>query len=314
MRSYGPDPNDDRLTTGGFATRISGPNGSGGLTTHRLAILIPVYNDQQGLERSLGSLAEDGADFDVFVIDDGSDPPVRIPPDLPYTVCLTRQQPNRGITAALNSGLMLIAKAGYQLVARLDAGDLSLPGRLAAQMAFLDGHPEHAVVGAAIRHVDTGGNFLFDDHLPTQHDRIMSLFRYRPAVIHPSVMIRMQYLLASGPYRDDFPGGEDYELLMRLGTHYKLGNVTGIFVVKERNPNSITANRRRLSLISRLRVLWLYFDPWSIHSYVGMAINASFLIVPRSLVLKLRRSRGRGHVRTPATTAIGAEPGKRSRQ
>jgi hypothetical protein len=199
-------------------------------------------------------------------------------------------------------------------VARLDAGDLSLPGRLATQIAFLDGHPEHAVVGAAIRHVDTRGNFLFDDRLPTQHDKIMSMFRYRPAVIHPSVMIRMDYLLTSGPYRDEFPGGEDYELLMRLGTQYKLGNVTEIFVVKERNPNSITANRRRLSLMSRLRVLWLYFDPWSIHSYIGMAINASFLMLPRSLVFKLRRWRGRGHARTPTTTVIGAEPDKRSPQ
>ncbi len=115
----------------------------------RLAVLIPVFNDQHGLERSLASLAQDGAQFDVFVVDDGSEPPIRPPGDLPFSINLIRQKRNQGITAALNAGLSTIVAAGYDYIARLDAGDLSLPGRLAAQMHFLDCHPDHAAVGTA---------------------------------------------------------------------------------------------------------------------------------------------------------------------
>ena len=42
----------------------------GNRTRPRLAVLIPVFNDHGGLERSLASLAKDAARFDVFVVDD----------------------------------------------------------------------------------------------------------------------------------------------------------------------------------------------------------------------------------------------------
>lgn len=135
----------------------------------RVAVLLPVYNDQHGLDRSLDSLRHDGAAFDVVVVDDGSEPPVRVPGDgrdLPFAVTLLRLPQNRGITGALNAGLACIEAAGHAYVARLDAGDLSLPGRLAAQTAFLDRHPEHAVVGTQTEYVDPSGRLLFHSHRP----------------------------------------------------------------------------------------------------------------------------------------------------
>ena len=192
----------------------------------RLAVLIPVFNDQPGLERALGSLAADGEDFDVYVVDDGGDPPIKVPPDLPYQVRLLRQEPNQGITAALNAGLRAIAEAGYEYVARLDAGDLSLPGRFAAQIKFMDGHPDHAVVGTATRYVDPEGGLLFDFHPPLRDHDLKRFLRYRAGLVHPSVMIRLQAIMACGGYRDRFRGGEDYDLFMRLGQSHKLANCT----------------------------------------------------------------------------------------
>jgi glycosyltransferase involved in cell wall biosynthesis len=259
----------------------------GHLQRSRLAVLIPVFNDQRGLEKALASLANDGARFDVFVVDDGSEPPVRLPGDLPFQARLVRQEPNQGITAALNAGLRLIGEAEYQYVARLDAGDLSLPGRFAAQMDFLDAHPSHAAVGTAARYVDPSGNRLFDFHPPTDHDALVRLYRYRSGIVHPSAMMRVQALLACGFYRDRFPGGEDYDLFMRLSKTYRLGNLSGRFVEKEVRPGSITS--RRLSIrLSRLKLLRHYFDPWSIHSYLGIALNTALMLAPLALVLKAR--------------------------
>jgi glycosyltransferase involved in cell wall biosynthesis len=260
---------------------------SDGRERPRLAVLSPVFNDQRGLEKALASLAQDGAQFDVFVVDDGSDPAATIPPDLPFEVHLTRQEPNQGITAALNTGLRIICEAGYQYVARLDAGDLSLPGRFAAQMSFLDAHPDHAAVGTAARYVDPGGNRLFDFQPPGDHDALLRLYRYRSGIVHPSAMIRVAALLACGFYREKFPGGEDYDLFMRLSRAYKLGNLSGRFVEKEVRPGSITS--RRLSLrMSRIKLLRHYFDPWSIHSYLGIALNMVLMLAPLALVLKAR--------------------------
>lgn len=262
----------------------------------RLAVLIPVFNHQEGLERSLASLAQDGSEFEVFVVDDGSAVPVRIPPDLPYPVRLHRQEPNRGITAALNTGLALMAGGGYQYLARLDACDLTLPGRFAAQMAFLDSHPEHALVGTAARYVDMHGRLLFEYRPPTGHAALHQFLRYRAGVVHPSAMIRVQALIECGPYRDNFPGAEDHDLFMRLAKTHKVANLDSIFVVKEVSPDSITSNRKMI-LTSRLRILLSHFDPWSIHSYIGVTINGLLWLAPRPLILKLRQLYAHGQAR-----------------
>jgi glycosyltransferase involved in cell wall biosynthesis len=257
----------------------------------RLAVLIPVFNDQQGLEKSLESLAQDGSDFDVFIVDDGSDPPTSLPPALPFRAHLLRQMPNQGITSALNLGLTRITEAGYEYVARLDAGDLSLPGRFVAQASFLDAHPEHALVGAAVRCVDPRGTFLFDYHPPTEHDAIMRSFRYRAAIIHPSIMVRTSALIGCGLYRHSFAYGEDYDLFMRLGRVYRLANLETAYVVVVIAPDSLSSNRQRI-LVSRLKLLAWHFDSRSIHSYLGMVTNVLLFLVPRVLVLRLRRLGG----------------------
>ena len=277
-----------------------GPSaGPDGRKPPRLAVLIPVFNDQPGLERSLASLAQDGAQFDVFVVDDGSVPPARIPPDLPYEFRLVRQEPNQGITAALNAGLTRIAAGDYEYLGRLDAGDLSLPGRFRAQMCFLDSHLDHAVVGTATRYVDTEGGVLFDFHPPTRNDDLKRFLRYRAGLVHPSVMIRLDAIMACGGYRDKFQGGEDYDLFMRLGKSHKLANLKRLMVVKEVTSRSITSKRRML-LINRLKLLRHHFDPLSAHSYLGIAASLALMFVPRSFVLRFRHLLGRWRGRSLA--------------
>ena len=114
-----------------------------------IAILIPVYNDPDGLEMTMQSLREDTVEADIFIVDDGSDPPQEAPePGVGQRIFLHRLDCNGGITRALNAGLREIVNAGrYEYVARIDAGDLAKPGRFFAQKAFLDANPDHAVVG-----------------------------------------------------------------------------------------------------------------------------------------------------------------------
>jgi glycosyltransferase involved in cell wall biosynthesis len=259
----------------------------------RLAVLIPVFNDQTGLEKALESLAADGEQFAAYVVDDGSNPPARIPPDLPYEVHLVRQEPNQGITAALNRGLGMICEGGYQYVARLDAGDVSLPGRFAAQLDFLDRHPEHAAVGAATRHVDVAGRVLYDFHPPIEHGDVVRELRYKAALVHPSIMLRREAVQASGLYESRFPGAEDYDLFFRLTKRYKLANLEDIYLVKEASPFSITSRRLRtlLGRFGRLRLLVWYFDPRTVHSYLGIAANALAILVPRRFIFTMRRWR-----------------------
>jgi glycosyltransferase involved in cell wall biosynthesis len=254
----------------------------------RTVVLIPVYNDRDGLIRSLDSLQGDGGVFDVVVVDDGSTPPLDIPAALPFRTELLRLDGNRGIVGALNTGLQHIAATGhYEYVARLDAGDLSLPGRMAAQMAFLDAHPDHAVVGCWARHVDPNGRLLFDFHPPAAHQRVIRFLRYRSALVHTSIMLRLRALEELGFYGEPFAGAEDVELYLRLAHGYKLANLEQTLVVREVTPNSITSRRQSVAL-GRLRALVHHFDWRSIHAYLGLGSNLTLLLLPRSSVLRVR--------------------------
>jgi glycosyltransferase involved in cell wall biosynthesis len=254
----------------------------------RVAVLIPAYDDQAGLERSLESLTQDGADFDVIVVDDGSNPPLRVPDGPPFRATLLRLAANKGITGALNAGLAHIAGAGhYEYVARLDCGDISLPGRMTAQTAFLDANPGHAVVGCWTEFVDPDGRPLFAFQ-PPSHDKDLRRFqRYRVGFVHSTVMLRVAALEAVGRYDGRYTGAEDYDLFLRLARRYKLANVPRIYVKYEVNPRSLSRRRFRQGIV-RLRVQARHFEPHSVHAWLGFGRNLLLLFVTRGLVVRIK--------------------------
>lgn len=253
----------------------------------RLAVLIPAYNDQAGLERSLESLTRDGADFDVVVVDDGSKPPIQVPDNLPFRVTLLRLAANQGITGALNAGLAHIAGAGYTYVARLDCGDLSLPGRMAAQTAFLDANPGHALVGCWTEWVDPQGRLLFPFRPPTDDTDLRRFQRYRVGFVHSAVMLRVAAVEAVGRYDERYTGAEDYDLFLRLARRYELANVPKIYVKYEVNPRALSRRRFRQGIV-RLRVQARHFEPHSAHAWLGFCRNVLLLFVTRGLVVKVK--------------------------
>jgi glycosyltransferase involved in cell wall biosynthesis len=257
-----------------------------------LAVLIPVFNAQRGLEQSLSSLRHEDAGFEVFVVDDGSETILTVPEGLPFPVHLHRLDRNGGITKALNAGLDQIAAAGFPYVARLDAGDLSLPGRFAAQIAFLERHPNHAVVGTYVEIVDEQGRLLYYFTPPTDHRSLVRRLHYENPFSHPSVTLRMAALQTDGTYTEMYTGGEDYELWLRLSRNWKLANIDRIFVRKSEASTSITSRRLRLG-ISRLRLQIDHFTPRSIHAYLGITRSVLALFLSRKTVFGVRRLKTR---------------------
>jgi glycosyltransferase involved in cell wall biosynthesis len=274
--------NPEAICSGPFC---SAPRG--GVARSRLAVLIPAYRDQAGLERSLNSLSQDGADFDAVVVDDGSEPPIRVPDSLPFRVTVLRLTANRGITSALNAGLAHIVDAGYACVARLDCGDVSLPGRMAAQLAFMESHPDHAVVGCWTEFVDPAGRSLFAFRPPTDDADLRRFQRYQVGFVHSAVMLRVAALEAVGCYDERYTGAEDYDLFLRLARRYKLANLPTIYVKYEVNPRSLSRRRFRHGIV-RLRVQARHFEPRSPHAWLGFSRNVLLLFLTRALVVRIK--------------------------
>lgn len=206
-----------------------------------VSVILAVKNGGSDLPRALGTILNQSfADFELIAIDDGSmdgtaayldnisDPRVR-----------TVHQPSAGLAASLNRGISL-ARGRY--IARQDHDDLADPTRIGKQVAFLDAHPEHALVGtrAEIWVGDTPSG-RFHDH-PTENDILQFDLLFNNPFVHSSVMMRKSVLDHVGGYTTD-PARqppEDYELWSRIARHYAVANLAERLTVYREVPSSMS--------------------------------------------------------------------------
>ena len=105
-----------------------------------VSVVIPTYNQQALLRETLQSVfAQTFTDYEVVVVNDGStDGTSEYLRSLGKRIRLV-EQGNQGIGAARNRG---IDEATGKYVALLDHDDLWKPGKLEAQVLFMESHPE----------------------------------------------------------------------------------------------------------------------------------------------------------------------------
>lgn len=255
-----------------------------------IAVFIPVYNNQQGLIKSLESLRGQIAFEHVFVVDDGSQPPIVIPQDYPLN--LVRLPNNQGVVFARNTGLQIIIDSKYQFIALLDAGDICLAFRLQKQKDFLNCHKSVAVVGGAVSFVNMNGSHLFYFR-PPLHDRDIRRMMYvNCPFANPSVMIRISALIDVGGYKPEFQYAEDYEIFMRILSKYGGANLEDVVLKYEINPNGISLSKRKKLLKVRWKVQCAYFKFWSFWAWFGILKTFFLMMIPNQWVLWIKRLKG----------------------
>ncbi len=207
--------------------------------TPRVSLLVCVFNGAAFLPAALDSaLAQTFADFELIAVDDGS---TDATPDI-LRGCddlrlIVLRQPNLGLTRSLNRALAL-ARGEY--VARQDADDLSAPARLERQVAFLDAHPEVALVGTAVQAIDEAGRPVRVHRYPPEDAglRRAMLARFNP-LPHSSVMFRRLAALEVGGWDERFPKSQDYEFYLRLIESYQVASLPEALVSLRYRPGSL---------------------------------------------------------------------------
>ena len=191
----------------------------------RVSWLLPFRNAERWISDAVASMLLDSTDQDeIILVDDGStDSGIQqLPSDSRIRLL---QQPPLGITAALEKGRQA---AQGRWIARLDADDISLPGRIDAQIRFLEENPEVAVVGGQAELFETPspgqGMRLYVDWVNGLTDLHRELLVESP-LFHPAVCMRAEAIQAVGGYRDG-PFPEDYDLWLRLvSAGHRLANL-----------------------------------------------------------------------------------------
>ena len=128
----------------------------------KVSIIMGIYNCADTLEEAVDSILEQSfTDWELIMCDDGStDRTLELARQYivkyPDKFIILQNEKNQGLNYTLNHCLKY---AQGEYVARMDGDDLSLPERFEKEVAFLDNHPEYAIVSTPMIFFDEKGDW-----------------------------------------------------------------------------------------------------------------------------------------------------------
>jgi GT2 family glycosyltransferase len=188
----------------------------------RVSVLLPVRDGEAHLEQAVRSiLAQTYRSLELIAVDDGSRDRTgeilrALGEDDPRVTTISTEP--RGIIPALETAR---SRARGELLARMDADDVSHPERLAKQVGLMDAAPDVVLCGTQVEYFPRrglkDGARRYESWLNSTHDHRdieRELFVECP-LAHPTFLLRAEALENAGGYRDrGWP--EDYDLVLRL--------------------------------------------------------------------------------------------------
>ncbi len=208
-------------------------------------------------ESALASIAaQTFKDFETVLINDGSDDSSAsiarnwCSKDSRFVLSESR---GSGLVDALNTGLE-VCRGTW--IARMDADDISMPGRIEKQFSLAESCGPRTVVSCMVwsfpDKVVTRGYRLYEEWLnnliePDEIER--NLFIESP-IPHPSAFYHRQNILSEGGYTErDLP--EDYELWLRLWSRgYSFARVPLVLLKWRDRPDRLSRTSKAYSLTS----------------------------------------------------------------
>ncbi len=195
------------------------------VTIPLVSILTPVYNGRDYIAYAIESaLTQTYPNLEILVVNDGSiDDSAQVisrylsDPRVKYF-----EQPNRGVAAARNTAL---AHATGEYVGFLDQDDAWLPEKLAIQVAYMESHPEIAMVHSRQNYVDQNRAKLASEFINVEgiegHCFTTLFNKNRIAVL--TVLARRKAIVAAGGFNPLAARADDYELWLRIALRERVG-------------------------------------------------------------------------------------------
>lgn len=255
-------------------------------------LLIPCYNNLNGLAVSLKSISYPVDKFEVLIIDDGSEVPVtqeKLQVDPAMVINIIRLDHNQGIVQALNTGLATLqSRTNLKYIARLDAGDTCDKQRFQKQVNYLDQHKEIALLASWARFQHSTSVQGYDYITKITHEEIVKEMHRKCSFIHPSVMFRREILDHIGFYPSNYPHAEDYAFFWKIMKHYKGAVLPEKLVQIAYSDANVSSENYTRQLQSRKKIVKDFGDNW-LSKWIGIGLLNLKLIIPRKIIQRLKQ-------------------------
>jgi len=199
-------------------------------TAPRVSVIIPTYNRGWILQRAVDSvLTQTFRDFELIVVDDGSQDDTADILAAYGTDIRVIRQPNAGVSAARNTG---ICAAGGEFIAFLDSDDYWLPEKLHMQIAYFNTHATAVICQTEEIWIRNGKRVNPKKVHKKPSGRIFRASLALCLVSPSAVMLRRGLLDEIGGFDETLPACEDYDLWLRISAHYPVYLVDTPLIVK----------------------------------------------------------------------------------
>ncbi|AMC01372.1 Chondroitin polymerase [Aerococcus viridans] len=222
----------------------------------KISVIMGAFNCENTITEALDSLwNQTFQDFEVVICDDGSTDNTleilkKIEKSNSHKVKLLFNEKNQGLNYTLNKCLKA---AQGELIARMDADDISFPNRFETQLLFLQNHSDIDFVSSNMIFFDELGDWGQSDlkEYPEKADFVKSSpFAHAPVIIKKSA-----YNQVDGYTVDDkLLRVEDYHLWIKLySSGYKGANIQ-VPLYKMRDDQEAFKRRSIKNRINEVRV------------------------------------------------------------
>jgi len=240
------------------------------------------------------ALTQDYPNLEVCLVDDGSAPPVELPPELaadPRVLFVRVPQPV-GSAAARN---VAVAHAKGELLAFLDDDDVWLPEKTARQVDVLVSSP------ASVGGVECGWDFIDDKgvrfrYVPDTARDLPRLLLERSTIVPSSVMLRRTTFDELRGFDEALLRLHDWDLWLRFADRWQLAILPEVLVRRTGHPER---------LIAPLELPYLQTMVHRLQPRVDALPVAQRRRVSTHHLLELGRHHGRARHRRSALRVVG---------
>lgn len=208
-----------------------------------VTVLMPVHGSAPFLEEALLSTLGNTVDVPMqvlVVLDRPMESVLELLKDPRFSEVESVVSEQPGLIPALNLGLLT---ARFDLVARMDADDVMVEGRLQLQVDRMLAEPELVVLGGQVDTIDEAGEKVGNRRYTTDSGRLPTAMRIRNQFAHPAVMMRRKAALEAGGYKTAFLYAEDYELWLRMMQVGRVANLRTTVLKYRLHAEQISASR-----------------------------------------------------------------------
>ncbi len=209
-----------------------------------ISIIMCVYNENiNELRESVFSIINQTyKNIEIIIVNDnpGSEETADFLRELQdERIVIIENEENSGLIISLNRAL---SKTRGNYIARMDADDIAMPGRLEDQITYLKSN-EKDMAGCCISLIDEDGNIIRETvRFPEKNEDIKHFIKWGNCIPHPTWLVKKEVYDRLGGYRQ-VPHCEDYDFVLRAirSGDFNLGNAPFVGMKYRLRTNSVSA-------------------------------------------------------------------------